>query len=437
MIDRFFSRGSILLRVVIGVTVVTTAMILHHAAGLHLPEAAYETVRLFFLDGNLEVGKNFGGIQAFLLWSVRWVAPLLTVGVLFDVLVALGAVTRLPRRFRGHVVIAGGGRLGQALCLALREGGQTVVLIERDADDAALAELRHRGVMVVLGDAGDARVQERAHVPRARFLIAVAHEDIVNLNIACTALRLVRRRTGSKASSRAQGFCAYAHVYDLSLKRDLDETLTQETANGVGRVAFLNVYEMAAEALRREGFLTDLGPDTLLVLVGLGRLGASLLRSLLGDAADSAPGSILVIDREPRRDKAGFGDRVAFLQADVRDPKLWEEISPRLRAADAIKVLVCTDDDLANLGVALEFLNRVPGHPHLEIWVRLFQEVSLLEEDVGVLFHHRRECRIVPLLIWKAMCNGMPAELSCLLLPASSGDGGPALASSLVPPYGT
>lgn len=87
-----------------------------------------------------------------------------------------------------RVVIAGAGRLGQEVAVALVRGGHDVTVV--DLDDALVGWLRaHLGGRVVYGDACEPVVLEQAGALKADVLVAAAGEDQVNLVISFLAKR--------------------------------------------------------------------------------------------------------------------------------------------------------------------------------------------------------------------------------------------------------
>ena len=69
----------------------------------------------------------------------------------------------------GHVLIAGYGRVGGRIGLALAEQGKPFVVVEEDRD--LVERLRDRGVHAVAGDAAEPGVLIQGHVARAAVLV--------------------------------------------------------------------------------------------------------------------------------------------------------------------------------------------------------------------------------------------------------------------------
>jgi len=87
-----------------------------------------------------------------------------------------------------HVVVVGLGQVGFRLCLELRRLRIPVVAVEEDADSPWVRIARRRKIPIVIGRGGDRFVFERLSLGRARALAAVTSDELVNVNIAVTAL---------------------------------------------------------------------------------------------------------------------------------------------------------------------------------------------------------------------------------------------------------
>jgi voltage-gated potassium channel len=101
-----------------------------------------------------------------------------------------------------HYLICGHGRMGEILCQELRHEKVPFVVIE---GEAALAdELCEQGYLVVVGDATQDEILERAGIHRARGLVAVVSSDVDNLYITLSAREMTRQtRPGFYILARA------------------------------------------------------------------------------------------------------------------------------------------------------------------------------------------------------------------------------------------
>jgi len=90
-------------------------------------------------------------------------------------------------RWKGHVVLAGGGHMANGVADLLAAAGRRIVVIEREEDRPHIAMLRDAGHRVIIADATKAEVLEMAGVKRAAALVALTDADSTNLHIALLA----------------------------------------------------------------------------------------------------------------------------------------------------------------------------------------------------------------------------------------------------------
>jgi trk system potassium uptake protein TrkA len=86
-----------------------------------------------------------------------------------------------------HVIVAGGGTVGQRVAEALHAGGNTVVIVETDTGRAA--QLAARGLQVVTGTACAPRRLEAAGALHADVLVACTGRDEDNLIVSVLGRR--------------------------------------------------------------------------------------------------------------------------------------------------------------------------------------------------------------------------------------------------------
>jgi voltage-gated potassium channel len=189
---RRFRRGLTLLGIVlVGGTVGYTLL------GLPLFDAVYQTAITITTVGYGEIGpadQIDNSYRAFtlVLVLVGATSAIYTVSVLLETVVEGSLNDGLRRRrmdkmirsMEGHMVIAGWGRVGEAIArYALRLGTEVVVV---DADPAADAG----DIPVVIGDAHDDDVLLAAGIDRAAVLVAALSGDSDNLSLTLTARSL-------------------------------------------------------------------------------------------------------------------------------------------------------------------------------------------------------------------------------------------------------
>jgi voltage-gated potassium channel len=94
-------------------------------------------------------------------------------------------VTERIRKLNGHFIVAGFGRMGQALCGTLTYRDQPFVLIE--SDHGRLRDAEELGYLCIEGNAMHDAILEEAGVSRARALVTCLSQDADNVLITLTA----------------------------------------------------------------------------------------------------------------------------------------------------------------------------------------------------------------------------------------------------------
>lgn len=312
------------------------------------------------------------------------------------------------RFLRRHVVICGLGRKGLVLSRAFLEQGNTVVVIEPDADNDYIGQCRDLGGIVLLGDASDATMLAKARVSRATHLFALTGDDGLNAEIAIRAIPLVPK-------DRADVLTCVLHVFDAQLCALLRERELDHGPSDRVRLEFFNTFDLAARVLLEEHPLCDPGDDPslatgCLVIVGMGWLGESLLAAAARQwrAGGHAPDQrlkVTLIDqnagelvdrlkvRYPGLPKACD---LEVLDMDVRSAGFQraEFLAPLHPGGPATRVFVCMDDDSLNLSTALSLASA--GHTHEpRIVVRMARDAGLAvllkdADQCGGGFHYLR-----------------------------------------------
>lgn len=119
----------------------------------------------------------------------RWLALGTLIGAVYATVQALLGHFRSSLRMafaKDHAIVCGAGMRGVVLARAFKTlGKKEVVVIELDENNPALGELRNEKIEVIIGNAIDATILQKAGVSKARALVAVTGDDERNLSI-CT-----------------------------------------------------------------------------------------------------------------------------------------------------------------------------------------------------------------------------------------------------------
>jgi hypothetical protein len=160
------------------------------------------------------------------------------------------------------------------------------------------------GGVVLIGDAAEPWLLRKAGVPRAAYLFALCGDDGVNAEVAVRAAQLLDRRSGPPLTR-------VVHIFDPQLCSLLRERELDASSAGRLRLEFFNVYDLGARVLLEENPLTAPGMEapaagSHLVIVGVGRLGESLLVNAARrwQAAGPAPGArlhVTLVDQDAQR----------------------------------------------------------------------------------------------------------------------------------------
>ncbi|OGI11706.1 hypothetical protein A3K64_00220 [Candidatus Micrarchaeota archaeon RBG_16_36_9] len=86
---------------------------------------------------------------------------------------------------KDHYIVCGAGRVGVNAAEKLKKAGKKVVVIENDCPQAEF--LKNRGYIVIEGNCMNEDVLEKAHIRRAKGILACTGEDNINVFVVLTA----------------------------------------------------------------------------------------------------------------------------------------------------------------------------------------------------------------------------------------------------------
>lgn len=297
-------------------------------------------------------------------------------------------MARLPW-MRQHIIICGLSRKGFLLASRFRRQGKKVVVIEQDEENAWLASCREQGMVVLVGDASDPTLLDKAGVARAEGLFAVCEDDGVNVEIALQAQALAQRH-------QDHVLICQMHISDpqmCALLREQRDALAQTSF----RLELFNVFERAAQTLLLEhpawpGGAALAGRPPHVLIVGLGRMGENLALHMARAWWNERAGAdvklrLTVIDRAARQKAASLLIRypqleracdLTVLDIDIHSPEF--ERGDFLFGVDhqpcVTAVYVCVDNDSLGLQAGLA-LARLLDDQDIPIVVRLVEDNGL------------------------------------------------------------
>jgi voltage-gated potassium channel Kch len=316
-------------------------------------DIVYHSLQLFVLDAApLQTATDL----PVTLEIARFAAPAVTVYLIFLAVQALFAERLMQVRIRltrGHSILCGPQDTVQQLADQIgREFGGKAVII-----GGATRRAPGRGFLYVIGDPRQRRILERAGFARARELIAVGPDTVLNAEVAIAAHAINRaKRTVVTCYAEAQ-------------KDELFEAVVgQEVGPGeVNRLDTFNRHDRTARALLEHlppALPSD--PRSAVLVIGYGDLGQVLVDHLVrfwsgGDVPSEPLPRMCVLDADApveavsRRHAASSG-RVS-ITARRYDPAWLTTIDDLLvPAADGTssvpgRIYVCLDDDAVGIAV--------------------------------------------------------------------------------------
>lgn len=327
-------------------------------------DLVYYSLQLFVLDAApLQTAKNL----PWTLQVARFAAPAVTIYLIFLAVQALLAQRLMQARIRltqGHSILCGPhDMVGQLAEQIRREAGRKLVVVSSDGQRAL-----RRGTLLVVGDPRQRQVLQRAGLDRARELIAVGPDSVLNAEVAI-AVHTVNRQRGTTVT-------CYAEAQDREL---FQAVVGQEVGPGeVNRLDSFNKHDRTARALL--GNLPPSPPSdprSAVLVIGYDGLGRVLVDRLVqfwsGGTASAGPvPRVCVLDRDVPVDVVvrRYAPHKGRVTVSVRrsDP-LWLTSSDDLLvpSADGTSsppghVYVCLDDDAASIAVGDTVLRLLAGH---------------------------------------------------------------------------
>jgi hypothetical protein len=296
----------------------------------------------------------------------RFAAPAVTISLIFLAVYALLAQRLILARIRlmgGHSILCGPQDTVRQLAEQIRhETGSKVVILGGDGRWAL-----GRGQLEVVGDPRQRQVLERVGMGRARELIAVGPDSVLNAEVAIAVHAINREK-------RTAVTC-YAEAQDSEL---FQAVVGQEVGPGeINRLESFNRHDRTAQALLEQlPPWPPSDPRSAVLVIGYGGLGRVLVDRLVqfwsgGTMSDGPIPRLCVLDPGVpdgviERRYADTKGRVT-VSARRRDPS-WLTIIDDLLvpAADGTqsvpgRVHVCLDDDAVGIAVGDTALRLLAG----------------------------------------------------------------------------
>lgn len=171
------------------VVILGGTLVYHYGMGVSFGRGLFRTVSLMATAADMheseldeEWQKVFVSVMR--LAGVALIAAFTAIFTNYLLRARLGGALEMRRiPDSGHIVVCGLGNIGYGVVLELLEGGESVVAIERNADNRFIPSVRRQGAAVIVGDATVNESLRRANAGTARAVIACTDNELANLEI--------------------------------------------------------------------------------------------------------------------------------------------------------------------------------------------------------------------------------------------------------------
>ncbi len=331
----------------------------------------YYSLGLFVLGGlDLGVPANGPDGARIALWLAYFLAPLVTAGVLIESAVRLLKPAWIQRQnLRDHIIVVGVGQLGELFLESLYAADKSarVLLVDTQESQRLLAKARNQyGAPYVCADIRSASTLDALGLSRARGVALLTGDDLVNLEAAWAVL------------AAEPEMAIVAHIDDIQMKREMDRLMGDAEGQ---RIRAFNMHHMAAERLYDHHLaprFKETSARDVVVLVGFGRFGQTMLEHLRREASDELE-RVVIVDKTAKSAVAAFTMQtketvfpVDVVDGNAEDPAGWAQLDALLRHVTHPPVFIFgTDSDSLNFRLAMLLRKRSRS---LEIFVRCFHE---------------------------------------------------------------
>jgi hypothetical protein len=191
--------------------------------------ALYQSIQLF----SMESGVLDDPPTPLVLEVARWLALFTLLAAVFASVQAIFTHFHSTIRIaftKNHAIVCGAGHRGDVIARAFSktESGK-VVVIEIDENNASLGALRNLGVEIIIGNALDATVLQKAGISWAKSLVAVTGSDEKNLSI-CAEVETNQLNSSCELSAGIESWAWRSYYLDrLKSKIRLDSFLSRAT----------------------------------------------------------------------------------------------------------------------------------------------------------------------------------------------------------------
>jgi hypothetical protein len=369
-----------------------------------IADIIYATLQLFVLEFNWP-----GATITWELGAARLLAPLAAASTAFTGIVVIFSTQfqwLKAKRLTNHFIICGLGQEGMVFTQALLRKGKKVVVIERDATNGNITTCRNEGAIVLVGDAMDKELLQKARIKTALHIISVTEDDGVNTEVMLRA----RDLTFHRKQNALTGHIPFIDPQLCTFLRQ--QEIAGQEVDGF-RLEYYNIVEWNARGLMKQylgdpmiDFLEKNEPPPHILIVGLGRMGESmavhaakewrqietdnpckLVISIADRKAEKLKNRLLL--RYPNLNKIC---KFIALEMDFEDPEFFEGKFLKSTPSEpaVTHIFVCLGNESASLSAALSLYPHVHA-AQVPVLVRMYRNVGLArllrgENDQGGSF---------------------------------------------------
>ncbi|MBN1154739.1 NAD-binding protein [candidate division KSB1 bacterium] len=349
-------------------------------------EALYYSVSLFVFGG-IDIGHPYGATKMIhlLLWMCYFVAPLLTVSFVYQI-VQDRILNRLKMKWSGHIVICGFGRNGKLIYQLLRHQWartQKIIVIENDQSNPYTELLTHdRRTWWLRSDFTKQIVLKNARVDKAKSVYITTNHDMNNINAMFEIQEM---------ADRNKNLNLFCHVGDIDLQKNMMETLSEERK--YRNVKLFNGYRAVTkflyeEMIQKSSVLSENG--NIFIIMGFGRFGEMIFTHIMNDCHRGKQDSIYIVTLNQnnllKRHKYKWS-REKFVAdckvndpiiGDMTNPEIWNNLAKKInQTKKRIIIFTCQDNDISNLNTAISLKLEGPEQfTHAVIYCRMYSETA-------------------------------------------------------------
>lgn len=340
--------------------------------------AMYHTFQIFVLNAPLPLGGP--KLQFILLLLIYFIAPLFTIEIIYNSFrqsISYLLENRSRKiNFQGHIVISGLGKLGTAVLDKWQNEYKEFQLVGVDINDHAFTNSK---VKYYKGDINSEITQDLLNIKKARLLVSLTNDDVINLD---TAERLKKYVP------------CIIQIHDIYLRGVLEKHMV------MNNLEIVNSYEIAAKDIMKKVLpeSIDMSKEQYhFIIGGYGNFGKMMSKQILErfelrnldnfsiyviDIKDDRKSEIEMFKSIYSKDDNILNDRkIKFLKKDIRNLNTWDDIyNEKESRGKKIIAILSTDNDAINISTTLSIAKISKKYNvDLKIMTRFFKKVDFLQ----------------------------------------------------------